>query len=245
MRIIPAIDILDGQVVRLTQGDYDTSRTYFRNPAELARFYEDQGFRFLHLVDLDGARQGKVVNYGILDEIATQTSLCIDFGGGVKTTKIARSVLEAGAVQFTAGSIAVKEPELVTQWLEEFGPDRVIVGADVRDRQLAVSGWKEQTDTEIQGFLSAYRSQGAQYVLCTDISRDGMLEGPAFELYEEIIELDAQRGHESSLRLCASGGIHHLDDFRKLEAIGCESVVVGKALLEGRVEARDLVALSD
>jgi len=245
MRIIPAIDILEGRVVRLTQGNYESARTYLSNPLELARYYEDQGFRYLHLVDLDGARQGRVINLAVLEGIARSTSLRVDFGGGVKSTRIAHSVLNAGAVQFTAGSIAVKNPRLVSEWLLEFGPERVILGADVRDGRVAVSGWEEQTETEVNGFIAQYRSQGAKYVICTDISKDGMLSGPAIDLYKDILEEDNRKGYGNSLHLCASGGVYRLDDLIELKAIGCEAVVVGKALLEGNIHPRDLVALSE
>ncbi len=249
MRIIPAIDILDGRCVRLTQGDYKSSRTYVEDPVELARFYSDQGFNYLHLVDLDGAREGRVVNWDILEKIASLTPLKIDFGGGVKTTEEARRVLSMGVVQFTAGSVAVKEPELVESWLKEFGPDSMVLGADARNRRIAVSGWTEQTERDVFEFVFDYLDKGFRYVLCTDISRDGMLNGPSLDLYRDMILKVRKRASEEDreipFRLIASGGIHEMNDFSLLKELGCEAVVVGKALLEGKLEVRKLASLSE
>lgn len=219
------------------------------DPVELARFYGDQGFKYLHLVDLDGAREGRVVHWDILERIASSTPLKIDFGGGVKTTEEARRLLGMGVSQFTAGSVAVKEPERVEAWLEEFGPDCVILGADARDGHIAVSGWTERTEMDVFDFVSDYLDKGFCYVLCTDISRDGMLTGPSLDLYRDMIQKiqgrAASEGREIPFKLIASGGIHHMNDFALLKELGCDAVVVGKALLEGKLEVRKLASLSD
>jgi len=229
MRIIPAIDIIEGRCVRLEQGDYARKKLYGTDPVDLAEKLEQQGFRYLHLVDLDGARAGRPVNLKILERIAARTGLLIDFGGGVKNTEALEQVFDAGAQQVTAGSIAVKKPETVTRWLERFGPEKIILGADVKEGKVYINGWKTETDWELFPFLEFYLKKGIQTVVCTDIARDGLLQGSAVALYREIVKVFP------SLKLIASGGVNSVEDLTALQKAGLDGVIVGKALLENKI----------
>lgn len=234
MRIIPAIDIIDGKCVRLSRGDYSTQKIYNENPLEVAKEFEAHGIEHLHLVDLDGAKSKHIVNYRILEKIASGTSLKIDFGGGLKSDEDLQIAFDCGARQITGGSIAVKEPEVFFSWLEKFGSEKIILGADARNRKIAVSGWTEESEEEILPFIQKYTEQGIEYVICTDISKDGMLEGPSFELYSDILNTS------ENLKLIASGGVAGFDDIPALQEIGCEGVIIGKAIYEGRISLRQL-----
>ena len=240
MRIIPAIDIIDGKCVRLTRGDYGTKKVYHDDPLEMARVFQDHGVRFLHLVDLDGARSSHIVNHQVLERLASQTDLQIDFGGGLKSDGDVRIAFESGASQITGGSIALKEPARFLSWLERYGADRIILGADASEGKIAVSGWQEGSDRDLIPFVEEYRQKGVQYVICTDISRDGMLQGPSLELYRTLLR-DTRSGHDGpGIALIASGGIRDLDDLRALEQAGCEGAIVGKALYEGTLGLKEL-----
>lgn len=238
MRIIPAIDIIEGKCVRLTKGDYSTTKVYHDDPLEAARAFEDHGIRYLHVVDLDGARAGRIVNYGVLERLATQTGLKIDFGGGLRTDDDLRIAFECGAKQVTGGSIAVREPDRFTGWLAEYGSDRIILGADARDGKIAVSGWEEGSDRDLVPFVRDYLKRGIRYVICTDIARDGMLQGPATDLYGELI-CNAPADNEE-IRLIASGGIRSLADLDALRGAGCEGAILGKAIYEGTIGLKEL-----
>lgn len=237
IELIPAIDIIGGKCVRLSQGDYESRKVYNENPLEVAKMLEAGGIRRLHLVDLDGAASAHIVNYRVLEKIATGTSLVVDFGGGVKSDEDLRIAFESGAQMVTGGSIAVRNPELFIRWIEKYGPERIILGADVKDRRIAVGGWKEESAVELFSFLDNYRRQGVSKVICTDISRDGMLQGPSLGLYKELLE------HASDLYLIASGGVSSVDDIYRLEENGVPAVVFGKALYEGRITLDDLSPL--
>ncbi|MEM9680047.1 MAG: 1-(5-phosphoribosyl)-5-[(5-phosphoribosylamino)methylideneamino]imidazole-4-carboxamide isomerase [Bacteroidota bacterium] len=235
MRIIPAIDIIDGKCVRLTKGDYTTKRVYNENPLEVAKQFEDAGIQYLHVVDLDGAKASHIVNYKVLEQIASKTSLRIDFGGGLKSNDDLRIAFESGANQITGGSIAVKDPETFTEWIDTYGSEKIILGADCRDRKIAISGWQEESQQEVIPFIKAYHAKGIQYVICTDISKDGMLEGPSFELYGSILD-----NKLPELKLIASGGISDYEELPKLEELGCEGVIIGKAIYENRIRLKQL-----
>ncbi len=234
IEFIPAIDIIDGKCVRLSQGKYDSQKVYNENPVEVAKEFEAYGISRLHVVDLDGAASHHVVNYRVLDRIASQTSLIIDFGGGVKSDEDLAIAFENGAQMVTLGSIAVKQPDLFCQWLDKYGNDKIILGADVKDNKIAISGWKEESSQELMPFLDYYIKKGITKVLCTDISRDGMLEGPSTPLYKDIMTAYPE------LHLIASGGVSSLDDILKLHEAGIPAVVVGKALYEGKISLREL-----
>lgn len=234
MRIIPAIDIIDGKCVRLSKGDYDTKKIYNENPLEVAKSFQDHGIEHLHLVDLDGAKSSHIVNYRILEQIASKTNLKIDFGGGLKSDEDLKIAFESGSDQITGGSIAVKNPELFQSWIQKYGSEKIILGADAKNRKIAVSGWLEDSDQEIIPFIQEYENNGIQYVICTDISKDGMLEGPSFELYEEILS------ETRNINLIASGGISKFDELPKLKEIGCEGVIIGKAIYENRISLKQL-----
>ena len=234
MRIIPAIDIIEGKCVRLSKGDYSTKKIYNEDPLEVAKSFEAHGIEHLHLVDLDGAKSSHIVNHKILETIATKTSLKIDFGGGLKTDKDLQIAFESGANQITGGSIAVKNPELFQSWLQKYGNEKIILGADAKDRKIAVSGWMEDSDKEIIPFIQNFEKAGVSYVICTDISKDGMLEGPSFELYEEILS------ETENINLIASGGISTFDELPKLNELGCEGVIIGKAIYENRISLKQL-----
>ncbi len=234
IEIIPAIDIIDGKCVRLSQGDYNSKKVYNEDPLEVAKEFQDYGIRRLHLVDLDGAISHHVVNYKVLEKIASQTSLVIDFGGGIKSDEDLRVAFECGAQMVTGGSIAVKEPELFTSWIERYGTEKIILGADVKDRKIAINGWTEQSDSDIITFLGDYINKGVSKVVCTDIACDGMLEGTSIQLYKEILQ------HYPSLYLIASGGVSGMVDIEALQDAGVPAVVFGKALYEGKIGLRDL-----
>lgn len=234
IELIPAIDLIDGKCVRLSKGDYASKKVYNENPVEVAKEIEAYGIRRLHVVDLDGAASQHVVNYRTLERIASATGLIIDFGGGVKSDEDLVIAFDNGAQMVTVGSIAVKQPDLFGKWLEQYGPEKMILGADVKERNIAVSGWKEESRQELLPFLDGYVKKGVTKVLCTDIDRDGMLEGPATELYAEMLKA------HPGLHLIASGGVSCLDDIRRLEKAGVPAVVFGKALYEGRIALQDL-----
>jgi len=234
MRIIPAIDIIDGKCVRLSKGDYDTKIIYNENPLEVAKSFEAHGIEYLHLVDLDGAKSSKIVNYKILEQIATQTSLKIDFGGGLKSDNDLRIAFESGANQITGGSIAVKNRAIFEKWISEYGSDKIILGADAKDEKVSISGWLEDSNEDLIPFIQDYQTKGIQYVICTDIAKDGMLEGPSFDLYEKIVK------EAVGVKLIASGGISTFDELPKLAELGCEGTIIGKAIYEGRITLKQL-----
>ncbi|MFY7730361.1 MAG: 1-(5-phosphoribosyl)-5-[(5-phosphoribosylamino)methylideneamino]imidazole-4-carboxamide isomerase [Flavobacterium sp.] len=236
MKIIPAIDIINGKCVRLTQGDYAQQKTYNENPLEVAKMYEDAGIRYLHLVDLDGAKAGRIINHKILESIATQTKLAVDFGGGLKTDTDIETAFSSGAAQVTAGSIAVKQPETVYAWLEKYGADKIILGADCRNRLVATNGWQQESSLDVVDFIKDFSGKGIQSVICTDISKDGMLQGPSFELYGEILE-------QANVGLIASGGVTTMDDLYKLKEMGCAGAIIGKAIYEGKITLTQLSEL--
>ena len=235
IELIPAIDIIDGKCVRLSQGDYDTKKVYNENPLEVAKEFEANGIRRLHVVDLDGAKSKHVVNYRTLEMIATRTSLVIDFGGGIKTDEDMRIAFENGAQMVTLGSVAVKNPDLFKKWLIQYGAEKIILGADAKNKRIAVSGWMEDSSQELIPFLHDYTKEGIYKVLCTDISKDGMLQGPSIELYKEIMK------EFPEMHLIASGGVSCLQDIIALEEAGIPAVVFGKALYEGRITMKDLI----
>jgi phosphoribosylformimino-5-aminoimidazole carboxamide ribotide isomerase len=234
IEIIPAIDIIDGKCVRLNQGDYAQKKVYNENPLEVARSFEDAGLRRLHLVDLDGAKASHIVNHKILESISTNTSLTIDFGGGLKSDEDLRIAFESGAAMVTGGSIAVKSPDIFQSWLEEYGSKRIILGADAHNRKIAVSGWQETTDADIIEFISLWQEEGITQVISTDISRDGMLSGPATELYRDIL------GQLPELYLIASGGISSMQDILDLDAANIPAVITGKAIYENRISLEEI-----
>jgi len=234
MRIIPAVDIINGQCVRLTKGDYDTKKVYNENPLEVAKMFEDAGIQHLHVVDLDGAKASNIVNYRVLESIASKTNLKIDFGGGLKSDEDLKIAFDSGAHQITGGSIAVKNPEVFENWISKFGADKIILGADCKYKKIAISGWQEDSDLEVIPFIKGYQSKGISYVICTDISKDGMLEGPSFHLYSNIIN------ESMDIKLIASGGISKYDELPQLRDIGCEGVIVGKAIYENRISLKEI-----
>ncbi len=234
MRIIPAIDIIDGKCVRLSRGDYNTKKIYNENPLEVAKEFEAHGIQYLHLVDLDGAKSKHIVNHKILEQIASNTELKIDFGGGLKSDKDLQIAFENGATQITGGSIAVKNPEIFESWLAKFGSEKIILGADANNEKVATNGWLEESDLELIPFIQQYEQKGVQYVICTDISKDGMLEGPSTDLYRRILD------ETKNIKLIASGGIATFDDLPLLAEIGCEGAILGKAIYEGRISLKQL-----
>ena len=240
MRIIPAIDIIDGKCVRLSKGDYNTKIIYNENPLEVAKEFEAHGIEYLHLVDLDGAKSSQIVNYKILEQIASKTKLKIDFGGGLKSDADLKIAFESGANQITGGSIAVKNRAIFEKWITEYGADKIILGADAMNEKVAISGWLEESKEEVIPFIQNYQQEGIQYVICTDISKDGMLEGPSFELYQRILNSDLSNRAESRLKLIASGGISTFDELPKLAELGCEGTIIGKAIYEGRISLKQL-----
>ncbi len=234
MKIIPAIDLIDGQCVRLTKGDYATKKVYNSNPVEVAKQFEGSGIKYLHLVDLDGAKAQHIVNYKVLEEISHETKLHIDFGGGLKTDEDLRIAFESGADQVTGGSIAVKDPPKFENWLSKYGAERIILGADCIRRKIAVHGWQEESDMEVVSFIDAYVQKGVRNVVCTDISKDGMLQGPSFELYTEILN------KTPLINLIASGGFSRYEELPKLADLGCSAVIIGKAIYEGKITLKQL-----
>lgn len=234
IEIIPAIDIIGGKCVRLSQGDYAQKKIYNENPLEIAKMFEDAGIRRLHLVDLDGAKAKHIVNYNTLELIAGKTSLVVDFGGGIKSDDDLRIAFGCGAQMVTGGSIAVQQPEIFKNWIDWYGGEKIILGADVRNRKIAVGGWLETTETELIPFVYNYMQNGIKKVICTDIDKDGMLAGPSFGLYIEMLE------KLPGLYLIASGGVSSLSDVEQLEAHGIHAVITGKALYEGKISLKDL-----
>lgn len=234
IELIPAIDIIDAKCVRLTKGDYGTQKVYNDDPVSVAREFEAHGFRRLHVVDLDGARSKHIVNHRVLERLAQSTDLIIDFGGGIKTDEDIRIAFECGASMITAGSIAVTQPELFISWLQRFGSDRMILGADVKNGLISINGWKEESTQQLLPFLKTYLDKDVRHVLCTDISRDGMLQGPATALYRSIMQA------HPTCRLIASGGVSCLTDIESLNAAGIPAVVFGKAIYEGRISLNEL-----
>ena len=237
MRIIPAIDIIDGKCVRLSQGDYAQKTVYNENPLEVAKQFEAAGMRHLHLVDLDGAKARKVINWKVLEAIVANTGLNVDFGGGLRTTEDVRKVLECGAAQITAGSIAVSDRETVLQWLTEFGAERIILGADAKDGRIATHGWLDDSGLDVLRFIDDYHRAGIRYVVCTDIAKDGMLQGPSTELYQRILAANKE------VSLIASGGVSSIQNLHELKAAGLEAAIVGKAIYEGRITLKELSEL--
>lgn len=234
IRIIPAIDIIDGKCVRLTKGDYGTKKIYNENPLEVAKMFEASGIQQLHLVDLDGAKQKKVINYKVLEAIAGHTKLHIDFGGGVQDNEDLEKVFEHGAKQVTAGSIAVKNPLLFEEWLQNWGGEKIILGADAREEKIAISGWEEKTSFGIFDFIQDKVAKGVIYTISTDVAKDGLLQGPSFELYEKMQDKFAQ------LHIIASGGVSCMDDITKLNDMNLYGVIVGKAIYEDKISLKEL-----
>ena len=237
IELIPAIDIIDGKCVRLSKGDYNSKKVYGENPAELAKEFEAHGIKRLHVVDLDGAASHHIVNYRVLEQITSVTSLIVDFGGGVKSDDDLRIAFESGAQMVTGGSIAVKNPELFSSWLAKYGSERIILGADVKNRMIAVSGWMESSNCELFPFLGEYIAKGINKVICTDIDCDGMLQGPSIQLYKEILQ------QYPDLYLIASGGVSSMDDIYALQEAAVPAVIFGKALYEGKISLKELEKL--
>ncbi len=235
MEIIPAIDIIDGKCVRLTQGDYTQKKVYNENPLEVAKAFEDIGIRRLHLVDLDGAKKGEVINLKILESIASRTKLIIDFGGGIKKDADINNVFEAGASIATVGSIAIKNKELFFSWLQRFGPDKILLGADVKGEKIAINGWLETTDISVFDFINQNSEKGVVTLFCTDISKDGLLQGPSIDLYKKI------KQKFPTINLIASGGVTTINDLTELKEIACSGAIVGKAIYEGRITMKQLM----
>ena len=234
MRIIPAIDIINGKCVRLSKGDYATQKIYNENPLEVAKMFQDHGVQHLHLVDLDGAKASHIVNYKVLETIASNTDLSIDFGGGLKSDEDLKIAFESGANQITGGSIAVKNPDTFKSWLAKFGADKIILGADANNEKVAIGGWLEESDKELVPFIQNYEKDGVSYVICTDISKDGMLQGPSFDLYQKILN------ETNNIKLIASGGISTYDELPKLAEMGCEGTIVGKAIYEHKISMKQI-----
>jgi len=234
MRIIPAIDIINGKCVRLSKGDYSTEIVYNENPLEVAKMFEDHGVKYLHLVDLDGAKASHIVNHKVLETIASKTNLSIDFGGGLKSDDDLRIAFESGANQITGGSIAVKNPDIFKSWLQKFGATKIILGADALDEKVAVSGWQEESNKELIPFIQSYMKEGVNYVICTDISKDGMLQGPSFQLYQNILNQNL------GIKLIASGGISTFAELPRLAEMGCEGTIVGKAIYEHKISMKQI-----
>ncbi|NSW93576.1 MAG: 1-(5-phosphoribosyl)-5-[(5-phosphoribosylamino)methylideneamino]imidazole-4-carboxamide isomerase [Bacteroidales bacterium] len=236
MRIIVAMDIINGKCVRLTRGDFSTSKIYNEDPLEVARKIEDHGISYLHIVDLDGAREKRLVNHKIMEKIASKTSLKIDFGGGIRTYEDLKCAFDYGAGQVTCGSVALKNSDLFLEWLREFGSEKVILGADCKGRKIATEGWMNESETDIIEFIDFYRKKGIVYTICTDIEKDGMLNGPSVDLYRELAAIEG-------IKLIASGGISSIDDIEELAATGCNGAIVGKALYEGIITLKELKRL--
>ncbi len=235
MEIIPAIDIIDGKCVRLTQGDYSQKKIYNENPLEVAKEFEAAGIKRLHLVDLDGAKAGKVQNWKVLELITTNTQLIIDFGGGIKQEIDLKTIFESGAKLATIGSLAVKDEKTFSSWIEQYGADRFFLGADVKEEKIAIGGWLESTDIAVVDFIQNYVDKGIAQIFCTDISKDGKLEGPSTELYQKILQ------QFPAIHFVASGGVSSLDDLRILKNIGCSGAIIGKAIYEGRITLKELI----
>lgn len=236
MNIIPAIDIIDGKCVRLTKGDYNTQRTYSNHPLEIAKQFEDNGIKHLHIVDLDGAKSKHIVNHKVLEEIASNTNLHIDFGGGLKSKQDVDIAFNSGAHQITGGSIAVTDRVEFESWISDYGSDKIILGADCNNRKVATNGWTKESELDVLDFIMSYQVLGIKDTICTDISKDGMLRGPSFELYEELIQ-------NTKVNIIASGGVSCFDDLKKLKQLGCSGAIVGKAFYEGKISITQLSEL--
>ncbi|TDQ25672.1 1-(5-phosphoribosyl)-5-[(5-phosphoribosylamino)methylideneamino]imidazole-4-carboxamide isomerase [Tenacibaculum caenipelagi] len=233
MRIIPAIDIIEGKCVRLTKGDYATQKIYNENPLEVAKEFEANGIQYLHLVDLDGAKSNRIINHKVLEQIATKTNLKIDFGGGLKSKDDARIAFESGANQITGGSIAVKNPEVFMEWITQYGRNKIILGADCKDRKIATHGWLETTELNVVDFIKQYELKSVTNCICTDVDKDGMLQGASVDLYLDILS-------KTAINLIASGGVSNINDLFRLKEIGCEGTIVGKAIYEGNISLKEL-----
>jgi phosphoribosylformimino-5-aminoimidazole carboxamide ribotide isomerase len=236
MRIIPAIDIIDGKCVRLSKGDYSTKKIYNENPLEVAKEFEDNGIQYLHLVDLDGAKSKQIINHEILESIASKTNLKIDFGGGLKSNKDLEIAFECGASQITGGSIAANNPTIFEQWISTYGNEKIILGADCNNRKIATNGWLKESDLDVLDFIKSYEEKGIVYIICTDIAKDGMLQGTSNDLYKEILQ-------KTDVNLIASGGVSNIDDLIKLKEMGCEGAILGKAIYEGNISLKELQKL--
>lgn len=234
IQIIPAIDIIDGKCVRLTQGDYSKKKIYNENPLEIAKEIEDAGITRLHLVDLDGAKQKKIINHKVLEKIANETSLHIDFGGGIQSDDAAQAAFDYGAKQITGGSIAIKNPEMVYSWIEKYGSEKIILGADAKNEKIAISGWEEATEVWIYDFLEDFIAKGIKYTISTDVAKDGLLQGPSFDLYANL------QDRFKDLNIIASGGVSCMKDIELLNEKGIFGVIVGKAFYEGRITLSEL-----
>lgn len=234
MEIIPAIDVIDAKCVRLTHGDYDTKKIYNEDPLEVAKEFEDAGITRLHLVDLDGAKNGKIINYKTLEKVATKTNLVVDFGGGLNSNEDLKIAFESGAQMVTGGSIAVKNREIFTQWLSEYGTEKIILGADVKNNKIAIKGWQEESELTINQLIESYQSNGISKIICTDISKDGAMAGPSFDLYKELQEQYPEQ------KFIASGGVTTLDDVIKLKDMNMFGAIIGKAIYEGTIKLSDL-----
>lgn len=234
MYIIPAIDIIDGKCVRLTQGDYAQKKIYNEDPLEVAKQYEDVGLKRLHLVDLDGAKAKRIINYRVLEKIASRTNLIIDFGGGLKSNEDLQIAFDSGATQITGGTIAVKEEATFLGWLEKYGTERIILGADVKEGFIAVSGWQEKSELELSPFIKKYIDKGIQYIICTDIAKDGLLKGSSVDLYRALL------GQFPEAKLIASGGVTTMEELHELREIGCFGAIIGKAIYEAKLSLQDL-----
>jgi phosphoribosylformimino-5-aminoimidazole carboxamide ribotide isomerase len=234
MRIIPAIDIINGQCVRLSKGDYNTAKIYSNDPLEVAKSFQDHGVEYLHLVDLDGAKSQGIVNHKVLETLATKTNLKIDFGGGLKTDQDLKIAFESGAKQITGGSIAVKDPQRFLSWIKSYGAHKIILGADAANEKIAISGWLETSTEDLIPYVANYMTKGISDVICTDISKDGMLEGPSIDLYEKMIR------ELKDIKLIASGGVAKLQDLYDLSAVGCDGAIVGKAIYEDRISLKEI-----
>jgi phosphoribosylformimino-5-aminoimidazole carboxamide ribotide isomerase len=236
MRIILALDIMGGKCVRLTRGNYETGKIYSENPLNIAREFENHCIRYLHFVDLDGAKNGRIINYRILEEISSKTKLNVDFGGGIRTENDLKIAFNSGAKQVTVGTLAVTDPSLFMQWLVTYGKDRIILGADFRDRKIVSGAWTESSEEDVVQFISAWSSKGVMYSICTDVERDGMMKGPSTDIYKEILG-------SAEINLIASGGISSIKDIKGIYTAGCEGVIVGKAVYEGKIKLNELSTL--
>lgn len=234
IEITPAIDIIEGKCVRLTQGDYNQKKIYNENPLEIAKSFEDAGIKRLHLVDLDGAKEKRIINHKVLENIASKTNLLIDFGGGLQSDEDLKTAFDSGANQITGGSIAVKNPEMFLSWLEKFGNEKIILGADAKNEMIAISGWQETTETPIYDFLEKYIAEGIKYTISTDVAKDGLLQGPSFDLYQKM------QGKFKDLNIIASGGISEMKDIIQLNEMNIFGVIVGKAIYENRISLKDI-----
>jgi phosphoribosylformimino-5-aminoimidazole carboxamide ribotide isomerase len=237
MRIIPAIDIIEGKCVRLTQGDYQQKKIYNENPLDVAKSFQDAGLEYLHLVDLDGAKAGKITNWKVIEDISRNTTLQVDFGGGIKTDEEVQNLFDVGVKQINLGSIAVKNPEKVNTWIEKYTPEKIILSADVKDEMIATHGWTENSGLSIRDFIEQYLDKGIAYVTCTDISMDGTLKGPNVDLYNKLLNIFP------AIKLIASGGVSIFQDILTLKSIGVDGVIIGKAIYEGKIDLKDLTTV--